>query len=883
MSDLTGTTFGHYRIVEKIGEGGMGEVYRAHDERLDRDVAVKVLHEVVAHDADRLARFEREAKAVAKLDHPNILAIHDFGTDQGVTYAVTELLDGETLRSRIPVDGIGWQRASEIGAAVADGLAAAHDKGVVHRDLKPENIFLTADGRVKILDFGLAQLSIPVDEGAETATLTPAGTMPGTIMGTPGYMSPEQLRGEGADARSDIFALGCVLFEMLSGQKTFRRESAAETTAAILKEDPPTFSDSGVTVPADLERTIRRCLEKNPAARYRSASDLAYNLHSITTDHAVSMATPTTVVLPRKRRAFFAVLAAAAILIAAGVAVWLLRPDSVDAPGAETLPRIAVLPFENLGPVDDEYFADGMTDEVRGKLGRLAGLEVIARDSSDHYRATTKKTRQIADELGVRYLLTAKVRWQKSEDGPSRIRLSSELVGVQPGMAPVAMWQESFDATLADVFRVQTDIATRVVRALDVVLGAGEQQGLGRRPTDNLKAYELFLQAKELRGRGLTSQRKEDLLQQAVDLDPEFAMAWAQLSVTQTGKFYFLDKLPGSEEVPRISAQRALDIDPSLPEARYAMAWYYLWVNPDIERARDQVELGLGISPNHSPLLRARARVTRCDPERWDEALADLRRASTLDPLSSEAAYMLGWHLLFMRRHAEAEEAFDRALSISPGNFSAIRCKAMLRLAHGDLEGARSFLDRATESVNQAEFFSYLAVLDDLYWVLDNQWQELLLQLDPEFFGGETADRSLAFAHTHHLRGEHEQTLKWAEQARAALAKQVSDFPDRAGLNSLLGVALAYLGHREEALAHGRKGVRLYETRQHSSYPYEKLALVRIHILLGEPEPALDLLELLLDVPFYLTPGWLTIDPMFDPLRDHPRFEALLEEYEAEQ
>ena len=220
---MIGTTLRHYRITDKLGEGGMGVVYRAHDERLDRNVAVKVLHEAVAQDVDRLARFEREAKAVAKLDHPNILAIHDFGTDQGVTYAVTELLDGQNLRQSIPASGMPWQKVVEIGAAIADGLAAAHGKGIVHRDLKPDNVFITSDGRVKILDFGLAQVKMPVEEEAETATLTPAGTVAGTVLGTMGYMSPEQLRGEPSDARSDIFALGCVLYEMLSGQTAFLR------------------------------------------------------------------------------------------------------------------------------------------------------------------------------------------------------------------------------------------------------------------------------------------------------------------------------------------------------------------------------------------------------------------------------------------------------------------------------------------------------------------------------------------------------------------------------------------------------------------------------------------------------------------------------------
>jgi len=284
MRELIGTTLGHYRIVEKIGEGGMGVVYRAHDERLDRDVAIKVLHESVAQNADRLARFEREAKAVAQLAHPNILEIWDFGCEGGVTYAVTELLDGQNLRQSIPASGLPWQKVAEMGAAIADGLAAAHGKGIVHRDLKPENVFVTSDGRVKVLDFGLAQVKVPVEEEAETATLTPAGTVAGTVMGTMGYMSPEQLRGESSDARSDIFALGCVLYEMLSGHTAFLRNSTAETSAAILKEEPPILSDSGTTLPAELERTFRRCLEKNPEARFQSASDLAYNLRSILSD-----------------------------------------------------------------------------------------------------------------------------------------------------------------------------------------------------------------------------------------------------------------------------------------------------------------------------------------------------------------------------------------------------------------------------------------------------------------------------------------------------------------------------------------------------------------------------------------------------------------------
>ena len=339
MSELVGQTLGHYRIGGKIGAGGMGEVYRARDERLDRDVAIKMLHEELAKDSARLARFEREARAVAKLEHPNILAIYDFGTEGGITYAVTELLEGETLRQRIPPGGIGWQRAIEIGAAVAEGLAAAHVKGVVHRDLKPENLFITMDGRVKILDFGLAAIRDQVSSEAETGTLTPAGTTPGSVMGTVGYMAPEQVKGQAADARSDIFALGCVLYETLSGQRAFARDSAIETMAAILKEESPPLSGSGVAVPVELERTIRRCLEKRPEARFQSASDLAYSLRSLSTDAEVRLVTPTAVKPLKPRRFKLWMVAALAVLVAAVVAgrLWLLPSKTGLPPPTSTL------------------------------------------------------------------------------------------------------------------------------------------------------------------------------------------------------------------------------------------------------------------------------------------------------------------------------------------------------------------------------------------------------------------------------------------------------------------------------------------------------------------------------------------------------------------
>jgi TolB-like protein/Flp pilus assembly protein TadD len=879
MSDLSGTTLGHYRILEKIGAGGMGVVYRAHDERLDRDVAVKVLPEEVTAKSDRVARFEREARAVARLEHPNILAIHEFGTEDGVTYAVTELLEGETLRERIPSAGIGWQKAAEIGAAVAEGLAASHGKGIVHRDLKPENVFVTSDGRVKILDFGLAQMREPLDGEADTATLTPAGTVPGTVMGTVGYMSPEQVRGKPADERSDVFALGCVLYEMLTGRIAFARQSAADTQAAVLKEEPAPLSGSSVTLPAELERTVRRCLEKSPDARFQSASDLAYNLRSITTDHAVPVGIATAGTATKGRRGLPLVLTITAAVIVV-VAVWLLlRPAAEDPAGVEALPRVAVLPFENLGAPEDEYFADGMTDEVRGKLFNLAGLEVIARYSSDQYRGTTEPPSQIAEELGARYLLTAKVRWQKSDDGSDRVRVTPELVDVQPGTPPVALWHDAFDATLSDVFQVQGDIATRVARALDVTLSFNEEQFLQRRPTDNPAAYDAFLKAEQLEREGvggtfLRLEERAELYRRAVALDPEFAVAWARLSAVETNAYRFGGVSSARIESARGAAERALEIDPSLPDARLAMAFYLSAIENDSIRVDEQLALGLETAPN-DPRLR-RWWTTRALP--WEERRAYFEERAELDPLSWSAAFSVGLYHFYSRDYREAEEWLDRASYLAPTSLEVIRFTTMLFLARGDLEGAKKFVRVAAERVDQTELVANLAVFQDLYWVLDDDWQQLLFRLGPELFGGDGGGRSLAFAHTHYLRGEWEQTRAHAEMARAEFAQTLTELPDEPEVNLLLGSALAYLGRKEEAITHGRRGLELSrDSRTGEPTPYCQLQVVRNYIILGETELALDFLEPILEVPHYLSPGWLSVDPLFDPLRDHPRFQALLE------
>ena len=374
MRELIGRTLGHYRIVEKIGEGGMGQVYRALDERLDRDVAIKILPAEVADDPDRLGRFEREAKALAQLTHPNILQIFEFGEDQGVTFAVTELLEGESLRERIALGPLPWRKAVEITASAADGLSAAHAEGIIHRDLKPENVFLTADGRVKVLDFGLAKVAEGPVEHLETVTSPSPGTVAGTMLGTVGYMAPEQVRGEPADARSDIFALGCVLYEMLTGRSPFHRRTAAETTAAILRDEAPDVSISKVGQTPELNRVVTHCLEKNPRERFQSAADLAFDLRSLET--SASQRAQVTASAQR-RRLQFGLLVVTLLVVGAAVVVWSPWRERAPRAALET-DRVLVLPFENrTGDEDLDPLARMTSDWITQGLSHIEGINVV--------------------------------------------------------------------------------------------------------------------------------------------------------------------------------------------------------------------------------------------------------------------------------------------------------------------------------------------------------------------------------------------------------------------------------------------------------------------------------------------------------------------------
>lgn len=565
---------------------------------------------------------------------------------------------------------------------------------------------------------------------------------------------------------------------------------------------------------------------------------------------------------------------------------WFLRSRSGGDPPPPGPKMLAVLPFENLGRPEDDYFADGITDEVRGKLAMLPGLTVIARTSSAEYKKTTKPATQISRELGVQYLLTATVRWETSPDGTRRVRVSPEVVQVTDGRAPVTKWEQPFDAALRDVFQVQTDIATRVAQALDVALNAGAEQQLAERPTQNLAAYDAFLRG-EAASQSMTAfsdwrniRRALPHYEQAVALDPTFVQAWAQLARAQAHLYLggaAGHPTPAEAEAARQAADRAVALAPNRPDGHLALGTYYGEVLIDIPRALAEDSTALALSPGS---VRALGDLAWSEMRygRWEAARAHYEQVQRLDPRDVGAARVLGIVLIHTRHYPEALHAVDVGLAFAPADLQLLELKAMVALAQGDLAGARAVLCGGPREVDTA-LVAYVATIVDLTWVLDDAQQALLLRLRPSAFDGDRGDWGLTLAEIYALRGDSGRARVYADSARLTLEKQLRaapTFPGIAQLHGVLGEVLVYLGRKAEAVREGERAVAIVPiARDALTGAFNQAILADIYVRVGEKTKALDLLEPLLRVPFIYSPGWLRLDPRFAPLRGNPRFERL--------
>ena len=879
-----------YTLDRELG-GGMSRVFAASETALGRRVVVKVLPPELAAGVST-ERFKREISVAARLQHPHIVPLLSAGETEGLHYFTMPFVEGESLRVRLARRGeLPVSEAVRILREIASALAYAHDRGVVHRDIKPDNVLFSGDVAM-VADFGVAKALVAAGGDVRTGTVTSLGV----ALGTPAYMAPEQASADpNTDYRADVYAFGVLAYEMLTGLPPFTAKNPSQLLAAHVTEPPVPIAQRRQNIPPALGALIMRCLEKRPADRPQTAAEIVHALDDITTPSggteptsavlrgavpAPNVTTPGSVLaLRRDIKANVIVIAIVALVLGAGgMAVWKRGATDARATSTDSRGRIAVLPFENLGDSSEAYFADGITDAVRGKLTGLANMEVIARASSMRYRGTTKSPSDIAQELGVRYLLTGTVRWAKGS-GKSHVQVSPELVEIAGDGGASSKWQQPFDAEMADVFRVQSEIAGKVAEAMRVAVGGADQARLVEIPTRDSAAYDAFLRAEALYwsgGTGPTQVRRTIAeYERAASLDPSFALAWARL--VRARSLLYANGVPTPElaRLAREAADRAIDLAPKSEFTRVALAMYYKLVERNPARALAELETARAAAPNDPDVL-SRLASTYAQLGRFEEALRTARAAQQLDPQSAYPATQLQGVLLRLRRYPEAREAADRVLVLAP-NASSLEDRIMVSLGEGDLVGARRILDDAGSRMNQDDLVAYLATFQDLGWVLSDAQQRRVLALGPEVFDNDRGNWAIVRAQVYGWRGDRAAARVWGDSAAREFAQQLRASPDDAQRHTLRGLSLAYAGRRTEAIAEGERGMALLPVeRDYQNGMYMQHQMVRIYLLVGDHERALDVLESILARPYYLSPGWLRIEPTYAPLKGNPRFEKLI-------
>jgi len=878
---MIGQTISHYKILSKLGEGGMGVVYKAEDTKLKRTVALKFLPPELTRDKAAKTRFIHEAQAASALQHHNICTIHEIDeTKDGRLFIAMDCYGGETLKEKIAKGPLPVEEAVDIAHQIAGGLSEAHEAGIVHRDIKPGNIMITRKGVVKLLDFGLAKLT-----GQTKLTRT------GTTVGTVAYMSPEQAKGEEVDARSDIFSLGAVLYEMLTGAVPFPGDHEAAVLYGIIHGEPKPLAEIDKSIPEELQRIVDRALKKDPGARYSSAVGMAEDLSSLTgrTPQAVRGA-------PRRHRDHRRglVLALVSVVVLITGAVLLVRHFS-EGPGPTSPERkmIAVLPFENLGPPDDEYFANGTTDAITARLASVSGLGVISRQSAMQYKKTTKSIRQIGGELGVDYILEGTVQREQPGDPASRVRVIPQLIRVSDD---THVWADTYDENMTEVFRVQSDIAENVATQLDVTLLEPERRAIQKKSTENLVAYDYYLRGMEhMYSFGAAAdvelELSVQLLENAVSLDPQFAEAWAVLAMAYHFLYWIFDR-PEALVQETEAANRAEELAPDIPETHLALG-YVAYANREFDKALEHFERAQRLRPTGDAAFAIGTTMRRLG--RWQDALDEADKARRLIPRSYRVYIdALGETNRLMRRFDEAEQNLNEAISLSPLLGEAYVIKAQVLMArNGDVDAARLVMREMSRRTDLAEVAQVSVVQGSL-------WCAALVRLFPELFAqafdsleskpmARNRGPELAIIAATHLcraliydaEGDRQSASARYDSARVYFERIIRSNRQSAFVcedHGNLGLAYAGLGRCEEAIREGESAVRMISISKDAytgTGPVRKLA--EIYVKCGKYEAAIGQIETLLSVPSDITPGLLRVDPIWDPIRSNPRFRRLVE------
>jgi len=676
-----GDSVAHYRIVSRLGAGGMGVVYKAHDTRLERSVALKILPAEFAGDSDRTRRFLQEARAASALNHPNIATIYEIGEADGARFIAMEYVEGEPLSRRTGGGATDPDALLDLAIQTASALEEAHEKGVTHRDIKPANIMMTPKGQIKVLDFGLAKIARPKAGGDDSATMTEGLTHPGLVMGTVQYMSPEQALGRELDHRTDLFSFGVVLYELAAGRIPFAGATSTEILDRILHGQPDPLSRYHPSLPPELERIVRKCLEKDRERRYQSARELRVDLENLKRDSGSASAD---VPAPpaRHRRRPWPALATLALAAAAFGVYWTLG-RSGDAIGS-----LAVLPFVNAGGNPDaEYLSDGLTQSLINNLSRLPKLRVVPRTLVAGYKGPNVDPRKAGRDLKVRAVLTGRV----TQRGDT-LTLQAELTDLA---TESQLWGEQYTRKLADILAVQEDISKEISDKLRLRLSGEERKQLARHETANPEAYQLVLKGAyhmlKFTREGID--RSIEHFRKALDLDPSYALAYSNLSTAHLLEVVFLGRSP-REKMPKAkdAARKALEIDDTLADAHYAMAGVQLHYDWDLPAAEKSIQRALELNPGLSDAHFIRG-LWLAAQARLDESRKAFQRAAELAPLNLDAASIQGTEWFSGRRGEESIAINRKVLELDP-NFYPARVR---------LGWALIFLGRPAEGIVEIE------------------------------------------------------------------------------------------------------------------------------------------------------------------------------------
>jgi serine/threonine protein kinase/tetratricopeptide (TPR) repeat protein len=859
-----------YQVERELGGGGMAHIFVATDSALGRRVVFKVLAPGVAAGVN-MERFHREVRLAASLQHPHVVPLHAAGQADGLLYYTMPFVAGESLKQRVEREGaLPVAEAVRLLREVADALTFAHRRGILHRDLKPANILLS-EGHALVADFGIAKALSASTGESDGSDAAPTLTATGMIVGTPAYMAPEQVvSDQGVDHRSDLYALGCLGYELLTGRPPFQGTSARALLSAHLVELPTPVTALRPDTPPDVDGLILSLLAKAPEDRPPTAAAVLERLSELERVPTAEREAPGP---PIRIRMQPVLIGAAALLLISAVILAVRRGNWGG--HAAAAPRIlAVLPFKNLGSPENQYFADGLTEEITSRLADVKELGVISRTSADRYRNSTALLKQIGRELGAGYVLEGSVRWEKQADGTTRIRVTPQLISVEDDRH---LWAERYDADLRDVFDVQTGIAEQVTAALGIIISGSAAASARERPTTNLSAYDAYLRGDAAMPVDLSSgaeqvtsefRRAADAFQEAVNLDSTFALAYAKLGRAMIGS-------GGDMTAAGKAIERALTLAPELSDAHLARGEYAYMVEADTARAFKELETAVRLRPNDAQALMTLGNVEWNLHGPKSQGIAHVERAAQLDPRTPMRQVVLAYLYQQAHRFEESERTYDKAIALQPDLPGPYTQKAVLYLYRGDLDGARRIIRRAAERVDSMALIG-AAVSTLRPWhasgVLDEGYWRVVPQLPLSVFANDTVVCAEVKAHFLRMLGDSVRYHAEFDTAYTGATARVKQAPGDPFNLMVVAAALAVRGQRAEAYAlwsQARKNVGTYDRDQTGEED------ARLALLAGEPERALRVLELR-HWGEELTVPWLRVDPFWAPIRNNPRFQRLL-------